>query len=248
MISLSCVFDVSPALDCLLSSAICPNAILRNLLASTSSTDNGSLYEDKVRESILDVYEAVSHLDHLIRTDTASMRAKFRSPSSLNEQHDIPVPKENWKEELDAVARLNICCQLSCLLFWRMLKLRGLIYQEMEVGNVEEIKLLLEVLMGVDPSFWTLNAPEALTWIIFTGAAASLDRKTRAAFIHLGGIVVTAIDSEELLLARQGWTYFRLLQDLRDCTPSGPLCGPMSAASRTNLGSHTICENRYELA
>ncbi|KAJ5653209.1 hypothetical protein N7490_000212 [Penicillium lividum] len=85
----------------------------------------------------------------------------------------------------------------------------------MEVENVEEIKLLLEVLMDVDSSFWVLNAAEALIWITFTGAAASMDGKTRAAFIHLGGVIVTAIDSEDLLLARQGWTYFRLLQDLR---------------------------------
>lgn len=85
----------------------------------------------------------------------------------------------------------------------------------MELDNAEEIKLLLEVLMEVDPSFWILNAPEALIWIIFTGAAASMDGKTRAAFIHLGGVIVTAIDSEDLLLARQGWTYFCLLQDLR---------------------------------
>lgn len=214
MLSLSCVFDVSPALDCLISSTICPNSILRSLLANASFTGSGSLFVAKVGESILDVYEAVSHLDHLIRTDPATMRVKFRIHSSIIEKNDFSVLTQDWKEQ-DAAGRLNLCSQLSCLLFWKILKLRGFICQEMELDNAEEIKLLLEVLMEVDPSFWILNAPEALIWIIFTGAAASMDGKTRAAFIHLGGVTVTAIDSEDLLLARQGWTYFCLLQDLR---------------------------------
>lgn len=85
----------------------------------------------------------------------------------------------------------------------------------MEEDDVEETKFLLRVLMKIDPSFWSLNAPEALIWIIFTGAAASIDGQTRAASIHLRGVVVTAIDCEDLLLARQDWTYFRLLQELR---------------------------------
>lgn len=70
--------------------------------------------------------------------------------------------KNNWKDQLDAAGRLNICSQLPCLLFWKTLRLRGLIYQEMELNYAEDSKLLLEVLVAIDTSFWTLNAPEAL--------------------------------------------------------------------------------------
>jgi hypothetical protein len=219
MLSLECVFDIPLAWGCLLSGTVPATSILCNLIASTNFSRSGSLFEAESVESILDVYKAMSHLDHVSQADAATVTVKMQNPSALR-HNEFSIPTKNSKQPLDAARRLNVCCQLSCYLFWK--KLRAHLYQKVEMENVEEIKLLLEILTDVDPSFWISNAPEAFTWIIFTGAAASMNEKTREAFIHLGGTVITAIDSEDLLLGTQGWRYFRLLQNLGSSTLSVP--------------------------
>ena len=65
---------------------------------------------------------------------------------------------------------------------------------------------------NIDYTFWIQKAPEAFTWITFTGAAGCVDANDRGTFIHRGSTILTAVDSESLTLMTQGWKYFGLLR------------------------------------
>jgi hypothetical protein len=77
-----------------------------------------------------------------------------------------------------------------------------------------EVRQLLKYLSQIEPLYWIRNAPEVVTWVSFTGAAASEHRDACVAFIGKVGTILTAIDDEKLTLIQQGWRYFRLLKRL----------------------------------
>lgn len=214
MLSISCVFDTPPVWQCLLSDSVRPNEILRNLIASASFNRNGSIFESATMDSILDMYEAVSQLDHLTHADAASIDGDVKRALSLTQQKDSVDPITTHQRHLNTAGRINACCRLCSMIFWKLLECRT----QLEAGRpaiaMEEAILLMEALTKVEPSYWARNAPEVLTWIVFTGAAVSIDGKERGAFLLFGGTVLMAIDSESLTLIRQGWRYFCLLRRL----------------------------------
>jgi hypothetical protein len=167
---------------------------------------------------ILDVYEAVSRLDHLVHAEEDRISAEVDialSPGPINytfTQADLRAQK-NPKETV------NICCQLSCQLFWKTLRRRRRQEHADQTRHAtdtheNEIGQILQLLDKVESLYWINYAPEVFTWIVFTGAAASSTQTDRVAFISRAGTVLTAIDDESLSLIRQGWRYFRLLRRL----------------------------------
>lgn len=213
MFSLSCVFDMPPVWSCLISGSVLPNAILRNLVASISFHGKGYIFEKKTLDAILDVYEATSQLDHLDHADSASISEIVDRMLSAK-RGDVLDSILTKPEPSSTVDRVNICCQLCSLIFWNLLRGR----RPPEVGvwttNAEEIKLLLEMMVKIESQYWVENSPEALTWILFTGAAVSANEKDRGKFIEVGGACLAAIDTDSLSMVRQGWRYYGLLRRL----------------------------------
>ncbi|KAJ5925571.1 hypothetical protein N7454_008210 [Penicillium verhagenii] len=214
MIALSCVFDIPPDWDCLLSPGIRSHSILRNLVASAFFHGNRSILEKATVDTILNLYEAVSQLSQVNEVDAPYIGEVIGQLVSRAKQDGLLNPIPRKPAPLSTADRVNICCQLCSLIFWKLLEGRA----RLEVGSpatiVEETKLLLEVLTKVEPRYWIQNAPETLTWIVFTGIAGSLDEKDRGRLFEIGGTSLAAIDSDSLALVRQGWRYFVLLRRL----------------------------------
>lgn len=213
MLSLSCVFDMPPVWSCLISGSVLPNAILRNLVASVSFHGKGPIFEKATLEAILDVYEATSQLEHLNNADyafTSEIVERVLSAERYDTLDGIltkPAPSST-------VDRVNTCCQLCALIFWNILRGRTPPESGTSATNVEELKLLMETLTNIESRYWVENSPEALTWIVFTGAAVSVDEKDRGKFIEVGGTCLAAIDTDSLSMVRQGWRYYVLLRRL----------------------------------
>lgn len=214
MLSLSCVFDVAPDWDCLLSPTVRPHSILRSLIASAFFHGNKSVLERPTVDAILSLYEAVSQFSHINHVDAASISDAVKRVISLAKQDDLLNLPLNSTSPSNTVDRVNLCCQLCSLIFWKLLENRGCVEAGIPTTNMEETELLLETLTKVESQYWIQNAPETLILIVFTGAAACSDEKDRGSFFRIGGRSLAAIDSDSLALVRQGWRYFGLLRRL----------------------------------
>jgi hypothetical protein len=215
MLSFSCIYDMLPIWDCLHSESVRPNTLLRNVVSRSSFGNNGSFFEKETLNGVLDVYEALSRLDHLAEADRHSIYAEvertvsFATPSVLMDTanyHDDP--------NLTPLQRVNLCCQLSCQIFWKLLCRQSYLEQTPDATENIETQQLLKHLPQIDPLYWIRVAPETLTWVAFTGAATSNNRSECVAFISHAGTILTAAEGEELALTRQGWRYFVLLKRL----------------------------------
>ncbi|KAJ5127075.1 hypothetical protein N7448_007854 [Penicillium atrosanguineum] len=214
MLAVACVFDTPPVWDCLLSGSVRPNSILRNLVTGGIFCKNGYILEQATVDAILDVYEAVSQLDHLTHADAASIDREIERVLSLKKRDDQSDRIQAMPAPLNKVDRVNACCQFSSLIFWKLLKGRAQIQAGTPATDIKEINLLLEHLMIIDSRYWIQNAPEALTWIVFTGVAASTGEKERELFIQIAGNLLAAVDSDSLVMIRQGWRFCSLLKRL----------------------------------
>ncbi|KAJ5147279.1 hypothetical protein N7526_000631 [Penicillium atrosanguineum] len=194
MLAVACVFDTPPVWDCLLSGSVRPNSILRNLVTGGIFCKNGYILEQATVDAILDV--EIERVLSLKKRDDQSDRIQA-----------MPAP-------LNKVDRVNACCQFSSLIFWKLLKGRAQIQAGTPATDIKEINLLLEHLMIIDSRYWIQNAPEALTWIVFTGVAASTGEKERELFIQIAGNLLAAVDSDSLVMIRQGWRFCSLLKRL----------------------------------
>ncbi|KAJ6016407.1 hypothetical protein N7540_010998 [Penicillium herquei] len=213
MLVLSCVFDVAPDWDCLLSHSVRPNTILRNIVASAFFHDNRSILEKATVDAILNVYEAVSQFNYIHQAAASFTSDMLKRVLSVANQDDLSKFILTKTVPLNTADRVNVCCQLCSLMFWKLLKDRTRLESDMPT-KMEETELLMDHLMKIKSRYWIQNAPETLIWIIFTGVAASIDEKDRGRFFEIGGTSIAAIDSDSLSLARQGWRYFGLLRRL----------------------------------
>lgn len=213
MLSFACIYDVLPSWDCLFSKSVRPNMLLRSVVSRLNLRSDHLYLEKKTKNAILDVYEAMSRLDHVVDD--------YRCSVSAEVEHVLRFSTTStWTEEsgnnshLTPAESLNVCCQICCQLFWEML--RGQLNPRQAPHTTEDPKVeqLLEHLSQVEPLYWIRNAPEAFTWVAFTGAAVSKHQHARVACISKAGTTLTAIDDEKLTLMRQGWRYFRLLRRL----------------------------------
>ncbi|KAJ6120641.1 hypothetical protein N7523_004921 [Penicillium sp. IBT 18751x] len=214
MIAVACVFDTPLVWDSLLSGSVRPNSILRNLVTSGAFGKNGPIYGKETVDAILDVYEAVSKLDHLIHADAASIDRELGQVLLSNKCDDQSDRIQTMSAPSNTVDRVNACCQLSSSIFWKLLKGRAQTHAGTPSSDPEEVILLLKHLTTVESQYWIQNAPEALTWIVFTGVAASIDKQARERFIQFGGNLLAAVDSDSLVMIRQGWRFCGLLKKL----------------------------------
>lgn len=213
MLSFACIYDLPPMWDCLNSESIRPSTLLRNIVSEASLGAGAVVYDKGIIESLLDVYEVISGLDHLVYSDYDTTArevdrvlafAKTNSATILIENHVHHEPAE----------RIYASCQLACQVFWKIVRHRHRFEQIQQRNGIFEVQLLLKHIYQTEPLYWIHNAPEIYTWIAFTGAAASITERDRVAFVSHAGTILTAIDAESLTLARQGWRYFRLLRNL----------------------------------
>lgn len=210
MLSFACIYDVLPIWDCLFSESIRPNTLLRSIVSRTIFGHAESLLQKETADAILDVYEAISRLDHLVDEDRCRIVAEIERAVSFATTATGAGRGENPSPD-----RLDVCCQITSRIFWAMLQPQSHFQQSAESTESHEIQRLLKHLSHIEPLYWIHNAPEIFTWITFTGAAASGHQDARAAFISQAGTILTAIDDENLTLLRQGWRYFRLLKKLK---------------------------------
>jgi hypothetical protein len=211
MISFACIFDMLPIWDCLYSESIRPNTLIRNLVSRATLSNTESIFEKGSVDAILDVYEAISRLGHLIQVDHCSTAAEVERVLSNAPTSDSMGTAE-YNHPLSTHQRLNICCQLCCQIFWKILR-RQSHREEIQYTTLNhEVRQLLKHLAQIEPLYWIRKAPEVFTWAAFTGAAASDHHDECVAFISRAGMVLAAIDREELTLIRQGWRYFHLLK------------------------------------
>jgi hypothetical protein len=181
-------------------------------VSSSTFQKVGTLYEEQTVESILDVYEAISRLDQISNSSDAVITTQLEQVLALTRIDIISHLLETKEPPMDTISRMNACCRLSCLIFWELLRMCSQ-RTNMSVIN-EKVKLLLALMTNIDYSFWIRKAPEAFTWITFTGAAGCIDANDRGIFIHRGSTILTAVDSESLTLMTQGWKYFGLLRSV----------------------------------
>lgn len=212
MLSFSCIFDTPPLWDCLVSGPDRTHTILRSLVTSSMFKRVGSLLKPATVDSILDVYEVSSQLDHLAHADTATIIFEVDQVIAMaGEDKDI-YTEVLEQPHTDSATRINACCQLTCLIFWKLLKNRSQLISGTPVSITEEVNMLLDLMARIEPSFWIRNAPELFAWITFAGAAGCVHANDRGKFIHRGTSVLTAIDTDSLVLVTQGWKYFCLLR------------------------------------
>ncbi|OOQ91449.1 hypothetical protein PEBR_00700 [Penicillium brasilianum] len=90
----------------------------------------------------------------------------------------------------------------------------------------DDISLLKATLPKIDFISWLQHAPEAYIWVCFTAAAATVaaadcrdeggsgesENDDWTSFILTPMPVITAMDSAELRLMREGWAYLRWLR------------------------------------
>ncbi|EED20090.1 hypothetical protein TSTA_033360 [Talaromyces stipitatus ATCC 10500] len=210
MLSYSCVFDTPPVWDCLHAEFGRSNSILRSLVSSSTFCIGGLLFEKETIESVLDVYEAFSKLDQLSNASAATITTQLvQAITPTND--NLSYSEESKDLSMDNASRMNACCRLSCLIFWELLQCRSQTMTNILIIN-ERAKLLKESMAKISYSFWIRKAPEAFTWITFTGAAGCIDANDRGTFIHRASTILTAVDNENLTLMTQGWKYFCLLR------------------------------------
>lgn len=210
MLSYSCVFDTPPVWDYLLVGSARSNSLLRNLVSSSKFHKAGTLYEEQTIESILDVYEAISTLDQISNSSDAMIARQLEQVLASTRIASISQLLETKEPPMDTISRMNACCRLCCLIFWELLRMCSQRTNRSVING--KVKLLLDLMTNIDYSFWIQQAPEAFTWITFTGAAGCVDANDRGTFIHRGSTILTAVDSESLTLMTQGWKYFGLLR------------------------------------
>lgn len=213
MLSFACIYDVLPIWDCLFSESIRPNTILRNVVSRATFGNGKASFEKETTDAILDVYEAMSRLDHLVHADRYSISAEVGHVLSLAATRTW-TDRAEYDDPLTIQESLNMCCQICCQLFWKMLRRQSHPQEALDTTGNHEVQQLLKHLSGIEPLYWIRNAPEVFTWAAFTGAAASEHQDTCVAFISKAGTILTAIDNEELTFIRQGWRFFRLLKRL----------------------------------
>ncbi|KAL5047903.1 hypothetical protein BDW71DRAFT_205863 [Aspergillus fruticulosus] len=219
MLSFACIYDVLPIWDCLSSESVRPNTILRNVVSRATFGSDQSFFEKETTDAILDVYEAMSRLDHLVHADRCSISAEVEHALSFATTSTW-TDTAKYDHHLTPSERLNVCCQICCQLFWKMLRRQSYPQEAPNMTGNHEVRQLLRHLSQIEPLYWIRNSPEVFTWAAFTGAAASEHQDVCATFISQAGTILTAIDGEELTLIRQGWRYFRLLKRLGgDDTP-----------------------------
>ncbi|KAJ0417254.1 hypothetical protein BJY00DRAFT_303536 [Aspergillus carlsbadensis] len=216
MISFACLYDMLPIWDCLYSDAVRPNALLRNIVSRATLENEPTFNHKQTINATLDVYEAVSRLEHLVQADNFRISAEVETVLAFARGNDTVI-QTGHNEDFDTKERINLCCQLTCRLFWETLQQRqghAIQVQSANEKQENEIGQILHHLDRVEPLYWISHAPEVFTWIVFTGAAVSPAQADRVTFISRAGTVLTAVDDESLSLIRQGWRYFRLLRRL----------------------------------
>jgi hypothetical protein len=181
---------------------------------SRATFGNGNIFfEKETTEVILDVYEAISRLDHLVHADRYCIHTEVERALSFRRM-------SNWAETVEGnhhfspLERLNLCCQICCQLFWKIIRRPSQTQQALNVTEDHDLQQLLKQMSQIEPLYWLRNAPEVFTWAAFTGAAASKDQDACVTFISKAGTILTAIEDEELTLIRQGWSFLRLLKRL----------------------------------
>jgi hypothetical protein len=213
MLSFACIYELYPKWDCLFSEAIRPNTLLRIIVSQASLGTGLVVYKKETIESLLDVYEAISGLDHLIHSDPDMITPEVdRILSFAKVNVTIDFIEDDLQHE--PMERVNACCQLACQAFWKTVRSRRRYQQIQSSDEMPEVQMILKHILQLEPIYWIRNAPEIFTWITFTGAAASTTEKDRVAFVSHAGTILTAIDAESLTLARQGFRYFCLLRKL----------------------------------
>ena len=210
MLSYSCVFDTPPVWDCLHVGPARSISLLRNLVSSSGFHKTGTLYEEQTIESILDVYEAISALDQISHSSDAMIATQLEQVLASTRIASVSQFLETEEPPMDTISKMNACCRLCCLIFWELLRMCSQRTNRSVVN--EKVNLLLDLMTNIDYTFWIQKAPEAFTWITFTGAAGCVDANDRGTFIHRGSTILTAVDSESLTLMTQGWKYFGLLR------------------------------------
>lgn len=212
MLLLACVYEQTPIWDCLYSESIRPNLLLKGVVSRATVEDNGSIFEPETIDAILDVYEAVSRLDCLIDDDLNDSAELGRAFSFAKTSHS--AIRVEFDHSLTSSQRLNICCRLCCQIFWNLLQHQ--LYPEKitsSSGNWETGQLLREFTQ-MEPLYWIKNAPDVFAWVVSTGSASSNSRAECVAFVSQAGLILTAVDDEDLSLIRRGWRYFCLLKRL----------------------------------
>ncbi|KAL2850404.1 hypothetical protein BJX68DRAFT_266615 [Aspergillus pseudodeflectus] len=213
MLSFACIYDLLPVWDCLSSESVRPSTILRNVVLRATFGNDELSFEKETTDAILDVYEAMSRLDHIVQADRCSISAEVERAVSFATTSTW-TSRAEYSHPLTPPERLNVCCRFSCQLFWKMLRRQWHPQQAPDTTGDHEVRQLLKYLSKIEPLYWIRNAPEVVTWVSFTGAAASEHRDACVAFIGKAGTILTAIDDEKLTLIKQGWRYFRLLKSL----------------------------------
>ncbi|PCG97463.1 Hypothetical protein PENO1_063250 [Penicillium occitanis (nom. inval.)] len=213
MLSFACIYDLPPAWDCLNSESLRPSTLLRNIVSQASLRTGTVVYETGIIESLLDVYEAISSVDHLVYSDHDMTTREVDRILTFSKTNHATIHYENDRHQ-EPAERINACCQLACQAFWKIVQHGHRFEQIQQRNGISEAQSLLKHIYQTEPLYWVQNAPEIYTWIVFTGAAASITEKDRVAFVSHAGTILTAIDAESLTLTRQGWSYFRLLRNL----------------------------------
>ncbi|KAJ5106807.1 hypothetical protein N7456_003482 [Penicillium angulare] len=212
MLSFACVYGTIPIWGCLFSESVRPNSLLRNIISRDALSTDRINFEKNTLDSVLDIYEAISRLDHLFHADRGTVLAEVERALSFAKSTQVDVA--SFRHHLSTSEKLNVCCQISCQLFWEMLRRQFESEKTLNTIAKYETRQLLTRLLQIEPSYWIQNAPEVFAWVAFTGAAASNCSDECVAFISNATTILSAVDGEKLTLLRQGWRYFRLLKRL----------------------------------
>jgi hypothetical protein len=183
-------------------------------VTSKAFSGSESIIDKATSDSILDVYEAVSQLDHLCdaNIDTRTIDTEIARMLASARRADFSTFADKEPPSTDNLNIVKACCELSCLVFWRLLKIRSQFDTEILAYLTKDITWLLGLLMQIRAEFWIQAGLEVFVWIMFTGIAGCVDAKDRERLLNSATAIITAVESDDLTLMTQGWKYFNLLR------------------------------------
>ncbi|KAL1963406.1 hypothetical protein VTN77DRAFT_8422 [Rasamsonia byssochlamydoides] len=147
-----------------------------------------------------DIYDAITVPGKMTGADSNSRQQILSTTSTTNSSEDF----------------MHESCHLAALIFWCLVdntNTNTLLTPPITTleNHVSDLKVALE---KRDIITWLITAPEMLTWICLTAAAAAQDSTERAWFATRLDRMITALDSMDYPMFLEGWCYFHWLRRL----------------------------------
>ncbi|KAL4865621.1 hypothetical protein BDV12DRAFT_174448 [Aspergillus spectabilis] len=195
----------------LLKSSYQPSNLLSRTLLRYTGNGETSLFTSTISE-------LQNVLDFILIAENASLDEMYTLYFDAMERRTTIPLIDLSSTKTRTTRNINQSCHLAVELFWDVFQ--NALYPELppttppitqETSPPSTLSTLHAILQKVDLVSWQKLAPEVYIWICLTAAAACDESADRIPFITTQTPVLSASDSAELRLTREGWRYFKWL-------------------------------------